>query len=150
MKNLVLISLFLLISSIIFSCKKSSEKPAAVSIVGNWNLVSDFSVLSSAPGDTTKYFGVSSDFFNFEVNDVFTVKEGTYVSNTDSYKLGSAAALSITWNPPGCVTCTPNNSQYQLNYSITTLMVNKLVLKLVSSGPLIDLGYETEIITLSR
>jgi hypothetical protein len=149
MKNLLKISTILLTASLFVACKKNGTIPQPT-ILGKWNLVSDFSTFTSTPGDTTKYYGVSSDFFNFEANDLFAVKEGTYLSNTDSYQLGSAAALSITWNPPGCTNCTPNNPQYQLPYTITVLTENKLVLKSASSGPVLEAGYETEIVTLSR
>ena len=82
MKRIYLLLFSGLLISSLSACKGGkgvSPNPVSGLIVGKWNLVSDFSTFTSTPGDTTKYFGVSSDFFNFEPNDVFEVKEGAYV-----------------------------------------------------------------------
>jgi hypothetical protein len=133
MKNLVLISLLLLISSIIFSCKKSNEKPATVSIVGNWHLVIDSGYVDAGnvPREWHTYKGTAADHYNFQPGGKLTWYENNAGSDSSTYRLVSRDTVAITYLPKG----NPNDSgDVTQGYVITALTSDKMVLVL-DGGP---------------
>jgi hypothetical protein len=144
MKNLVLISLFLLISSVLFSCKKNSEKPTAATIVGNWHLVSDSSYLATGNSivNSSNYKGTSSDNYNFKSDGGLSWHENNMGSDSASYSV-KADTVTITYLPK-------SNPKYAGDVTDSykmTLMSNKMVLNtyLVTAD-----GVAYDIMTFSR
>ena len=142
MKNLVLICMFLLISSIIFSCKKSNEMPVAVSIDGNWHLVTDSGYVDAGnvPREWHTYEGTASDHYNFQPGGKLTWYENGVGSDSATYSLKSADTVTIAYLPKS----NPNNNGVNPVYIINTLTSDKMVLVL-DGGPVV-----ADIMTFSR
>ncbi len=143
MKNLVLISLFLLISSVILSCKKNGEKPATVSIVGNWHLVTDSGYVDggNVPREWHTYKGTASDHYNFQPGGKLSWYENNDGSDSATYNLISRDTVAITYLPKSNPNYGGNVTQ---GYIITALTSDKMVLVL-NGGPIV-----ADIMTFSR
>jgi len=138
MKNIVLVSLLLLISSMIFSCKKSNEQPVAASIVGNWHLVSDSGYVDggNVSPESHTYKGTATDHYYFQPGGRLTWYENDGGSDSSTYSLKSADTVTIAYLPKS----NPNYSQNVVDtYVITALTSNKMVLVLDDGPPVVDI-----------
>jgi len=105
MKNFFKILLsFILMSFIIFSCKKLSVAPAKPTIMGRWNILSDsttFILWGSLPKPDTSgqmYPGVSGDYFNFASNGKLYINDHEKIGlDTAYFKSVSDTSLLIQY-----------------------------------------------------
>jgi len=143
MKNLAVFALFLLFALAISSCKKSSVKPALVSIVGNWKLVSDSGYVDggNVPPEPHTYKGTASDHYNFQPGGKLLWYENDGGSDSATYTLRSRDTVTIAYLPKS----DPNYTQDAVaTYTITILTADKMVLVL-DGGPIVE-----DIMTFSR
>ena len=128
MKNLFLVLTLCLAALIIGSCKKSTQKPAAISINGNWSLVSDSGFSASYDNGGIGYKGTSSDHYNFQADGKLTWHENGVGSDSASYSLKSKDTITIAYFPKS----NPNYSAVSTaSYIIKELTANKMVLSLM-------------------
>ena len=92
MKNLIPVSLILIIALALFSCHKDHDAGPAL-LVGNWTIVSD-STYNSGIGPNGQptgkmYIGTAADYYHFTANGKLYVHEGTFLIDTADYTIAN-------------------------------------------------------------
>jgi len=95
MKNFLPLIVVLLVTTGIFSCKKSSVS-LANPLMGKWNVERDSLNYGIGPQQQTKtYVGVAGDYFDFRPDNRLYIKEGNQL-DTFTYKVILANQLQVT------------------------------------------------------
>ncbi len=90
MKNLIPVSLAVIITLALFSCHKDHDA-GPTSLVGNWAVVTDSTyntgIGTSGPPSIKKYIGTAADHFDFTSNGKLYAREGTFLVDTADYTI---------------------------------------------------------------
>ncbi len=101
-KNLLLI-VVLLLTAVIFSCKKGSDVSITNSLMGKWNIKVDSLDYGIGPVQKTKiYIGIQNDYYDFRNDNKLYIKEGNQL-DTFNYKVISQNKLEITTSNPNSI-----------------------------------------------
>ncbi len=136
---------FLAIAAVfaIISCKKSGNSPSPVTIAGKWTIVSDSTWSNGYPAATgAMYHGTPADYFNFNVNGVFSFSESRFSQDALGWEVAGDTLKMSNTNPPDFRKGVANI------FMINSLTQHKLTITTIPS--LIPPGYDNEIIVFSR